>query len=77
VQTMFWVGFADFPMIDNTRLSDGYRCAIVLRKLDELQASITLVYFPTSRAALKDKPYYDEMMEELLRARRTVRAETR
>lgn len=65
----FWVGFADFPMIDNMRLSDGYRCAIVLRSFDDVLARITLVYFPTSRAALKDKPYYDEMMEDLLRAR--------
>jgi hypothetical protein len=77
VHATFWAGFADFPMIDNTRLSEGYRCAIVLRKFDELQAAITLVYFPTSRAALKEKPYYDEMMEDLLRARRRVAARAR
>jgi hypothetical protein len=70
VHSTFWVGFSDFPMIDNTRLSEGYRCAVVLREFDELRAKITLIYFPTSRAALKDKPYFDEMMDDLLRARR-------
>ena len=77
VHATFWAGFADFPMIDNTRLSEGYRCAIVLRKFDELQAALTLVYFPTSRAALKEKPYYDEMMEDLLRARKRAAAQAR
>ena len=72
IQQTFWVGFADFPMIDNLRLPDGYRCAIVLRSVDDVLARISLLYFPTSRAALKDKPYYDEMMEDLLRARRRV-----
>ena len=68
----FWVGFSDFPMIDNTRLSEGYRCALVLRDFDELHARMTLIYFPTSRAALKDKPYFDEMMDDLLRVRRHI-----
>jgi hypothetical protein len=26
----------------------------------------TLAYFPSSRASLKDKPYYDEVIEQLL-----------
>lgn len=72
VHSTFWVGFSDFPMIDNIRLPEGYRCAIVMRSFDELGAKITLVYFPTSRAALKDKPYYDEVMDDLLRAKKHV-----
>ena len=72
VHSVFWVGFSDFPMIDNIRLPDGYRCAIVMRSFDELGSKITLVYFPTSRAALKDKPYYDEVMDDLLRAKKRV-----
>lgn len=72
LHSTFWVGFSDFPMIDNTRLPEGYRCAIVMRSFDELGAKLTLVYFPTSRAALKDKPYYDEVMDDLLRAKKQV-----
>lgn len=65
--SVFWVGFFDFPMIDNTRLSDGDRCAVVLRKFQPSSAEITLVYFPGSRASLKEKPYYDEVIDDLLR----------
>src|SRR5207249_436607 len=54
----FWVGFFDFPMIDNLRLSDGQRCAIVLRRWEPPNVEIALVYFPGSRASLKEKPYY-------------------
>ena len=62
----FHVGFFDFPMIDNTRLGDGERCAIVLTAFDDLEADVTLVYFPGSRASLKEKPFYDEVIKDLL-----------
>jgi hypothetical protein len=29
--------------------------------------SVTLAYFPASRASLKDKPYYDEVIRDLVR----------
>ncbi len=32
---------------------------------------VALAYFPASRASLKDKPYYDEVMRELRRNRQT------
>ena len=63
--SVFWVGFYDFPMIDNTRLSEGQRCAVVLRAFEEESAEVTLVYFPNSRASLKEKPYYDEVISDL------------
>jgi len=66
LHSVFWVGFFDFPMVDNTRLSNGDRCAIVLRKFGRSSAEITLVYFPGSRASLKDKPYYDEVLTTLV-----------
>jgi hypothetical protein len=28
---------------------------------------VTLAYFPASRASLKDKPYYDEVIRDLVR----------
>lgn len=75
VDVVFWVGFFSFPMLDNTRLPDGNRCAVVLRQFDESggeisNAEMTLIYFPASRTSLKDKPYYDEVIQVLLRARR-------
>ena len=67
VDTNFIVGLFDFPMIDNTRLSGSERCAVSLTALNPNVASVTLAYFPASRASLKDKPYYDEVIRDLVR----------
>ena len=64
----FGVGFFDFPIIDNTRLSDDQRCAIVLTAFGESSADITAIYFPGSYASLKEKPYYQEVVHTLLKA---------
>jgi hypothetical protein len=63
----FWVGFYDFPMIDHTRLSHDQRVAITLSNFEEGYANITLVYFPGAYAGLKEKPYYQEVVKELLK----------
>jgi hypothetical protein len=64
--SIFSISPFDFPMIDNTRLPHGQRCAIVVRRFGGSDAEITLVYFPGSRASLKEKPFYDEVMNDLL-----------
>jgi hypothetical protein len=66
---VFTVGFFDFPMLDNVRLPQGLRCAVVLQEFDVQQgmADLTLVIFPGSRAGLKEKPYYDEILSSLRR----------
>ena len=61
----FWLGFFDFPMIDNTRLSNDQRCAVVLNGIADSIADITVVYFPGSYASLREKPYYEEVLEKL------------
>ncbi len=61
----FHVGYYDFPMIDNTRLSRDQRAAVVLNQTNEGGADITLVYFPGSYASLKEKVSYDEVVEKL------------
>ena len=62
----FRVGYFDFPIVDNTRLSRDQRCAIVLNAFDAYSADITVVYFPGSYASLREKPYYEEVMQKLL-----------
>ena len=62
---VFTVGYFDFPMLDNIRLPEGLRCAIVLNAFDAEYADFTFVYFPGSRASLKEKPYYDEILFNL------------
>ena len=61
----FHVGYYDFPMIDNTRLSRDQRAAVVLNQMNEGGADLTLVYFPGSYASLKEKVSYDEVVEQL------------
>jgi len=61
----FPLGFFSTPMIDNTRLSNDQRVAIVLTDMSEFGASLSLVYFPGSRASLREKPYYEEILRKL------------
>ena len=61
----FSVGPYDFPMIDNTRLSNDQRAAVVLTQAGPDSAEITLVYFPGSYASLKEKIAFDEVVEQL------------
>lgn len=63
----FHVGHFDFPMIDNTRLSRDQRFAVVLNHFEDAMAEITLVFFPGSYASLKERPYYEEVIEKLRR----------
>jgi hypothetical protein len=63
----FKVSYFDFPMIDNTRLLGGHRCAIVLNGFNEHSADITFVMFPGEYASLKEKPYYSEVIESVRR----------
>lgn len=73
--SVFWISPFDFPMIDNTRLPYGQRCAIVLRRFGNPIADLTLVTFPGSRASLKEKPFFDEAMRDLLYTRRQLNSE--
>jgi hypothetical protein len=61
----FTVSYYDFPMIDNTRLTGGDRCAIVLNSFSNESADITVVLFPGAYASLKEKPYYSEVIESI------------
>jgi hypothetical protein len=65
--TEFWLGYFDFPMIDNTRLSDDQRCALILTQFEDPVTKFTVVYFPGSRASIKEKPYYEEVVKKLLK----------
>lgn len=69
IDIIFKVGFFDFPMIDNTRLSHSQRIGIALTRWTDYGAELALVYFPGSRASLKEKPYYDEVIEHLQQTR--------
>ncbi len=64
----FVVSYFDFPMIDNVRLVRGQRCAVVLNNFSDQSADLTVVLFPGAYASLKEKPYYNEVIENVLSA---------
>jgi hypothetical protein len=66
----FEVSWFDFPMIDNTRLANGLRCAVTLAAISEIGADLTGICFPGEYASLKDRPYYDEVIQTLQDAAR-------
>jgi hypothetical protein len=74
----FTVGFYDFPVIDNTRLPSGLRCAVTLSNFSPVSADLTTVCFPGEFASLKDRPYYDEVIQKLREANQedAARADT-
>jgi hypothetical protein len=68
-RAQFEVGWFDFPMIDNTRLTNGLRCAVTLSNYAAgAAADLTTVCFPGEYASLKDRPYYDEVIAKLQQA---------
>jgi hypothetical protein len=73
--TEFWLGYFDFPMIDNVRLPNDQRLAAVLNNFDgrSQSADITVAFFPGKYASLREKPYYDEVLAKLLAANTLLR----
>jgi hypothetical protein len=63
----FTIDYFQFPMIDNTRLSNDMRCAVVMRDFDFPSfIEVDILYFPGSHSSLKEKPYYDDVVKKLL-----------
>lgn len=63
----FTIDYFQFPMIDNTRLSNDMRCAVVMRDFAYPNfIEVDILYFPGSHSSLKEKPYYDEVVKKLL-----------
>jgi hypothetical protein len=65
LNTTFDIGYFDFPIIDNTRLPNNWRCAVVLTNWVEGFAELTTICFPGEYASLKDRPYYEEVIQSL------------
>jgi hypothetical protein len=76
-RNVFSVSPFDFPMIDNTRLPGGTRCAIVILEWTESSVQVALAHFPGDRAALKEKPYYDEVLDALRESEESPTGESR
>ncbi len=60
----FWLGYFDFPLAENTFLSDKERYAVVLDEIDKEknEAHVSFLYFPASYAGLKEKSFYQQRL---------------
>lgn len=74
-RAVFDVGYFDFPMIDNTRLANGLRCAVTLSNFSSEAVDLATICFPGEFASLKDRPYYDEVIQSLQKASQEEKSE--
>jgi hypothetical protein len=63
----FWVDVFDFPLTNFVRASKSERFTIVVQQYNPPRANLTLIYYPTSRSGVKDKPFIDEVISNLRR----------
>ena len=63
----FEVSFFDLPYMDNTRLVDGSRFALLLSYVDkkEQTAEINAIIFKGEFMSLRDRPFFEEMLQKL------------
>jgi hypothetical protein len=61
----FWLDEFDFPLANFSRISGSERFALVITHYDPPNVDLTLIYFPSSRSGVKDKPYIDEVISGL------------
>ncbi len=71
----FWVGLFDLPFIDNVRLSDDQRCALVLTAFTKDRAEIAAFLFPGSYASLREKPVIEEVLKKRLNIEQEIQKE--
>jgi hypothetical protein len=64
-KTAFWVDEFDFPLANFSRISKSERFALVMRRFQPPLVGLTLIYFPSSRSGVKDKPFIDEVISNL------------
>jgi hypothetical protein len=69
-QWVVWIGPFNLPLVDFIRISKSERVAIVMTAYNDATAELTLVYFPSSRSGIKDKPFIDDVISTLHRARK-------
>lgn len=65
IQMEFTLDFFNFPLIDNTRLSNNHRFALIMDGFDEQAISVKGVLFPGLYASQRDKPFLNEAIEQL------------
>jgi len=61
----FDISYFDLPYMDNTKLSDGSRFALVLRDVAGDSVEIEAIRFRNDFMSLRDRPFFEEMLQKL------------
>lgn len=61
----FTLDFFNFPLIDNSRLSNNQRFALIIEKFDNNSIKFAGMVFPGLYASQRDKPFLNEAIQEL------------
>lgn len=61
----FSMDFFNFPLIDNTRLSNNHRSALIIEDFDHNTIELKGVLFPGSLASQRDKLFLNDAINEL------------
>jgi hypothetical protein len=61
----FNLDFFNFPLIDNTRLSQNHRFALIIEGFDDNSIELKGVLFPGVYASQRDKPFLNEAIDDL------------
>ncbi|MDC4224635.1 MAG: hypothetical protein MPW15_10515 [Candidatus Manganitrophus sp.] len=61
----FDISYFDLPYMDNTKLSDGSRFALVLRDVVGDSVEIEAIRFRNDFMSLRDRPFFEEMLQKL------------
>lgn len=67
-EVRFKLTYSSLPFIDNTKLFGGTRFAVTLEQFNEgtpKSADIKIIFFPESYMSSRDRPYMDEMINQL------------
>jgi hypothetical protein len=67
VERAFVLSYFDFPSLNNVRLPNRERVAVALRRFDANSAQLQVLHFPETRASLKEKPYFDDLISDVKR----------
>ena len=77
VEIKFEANFYDMPFIDNTKLFNTTRFAVILKEIllnqnKEKAARIKIFFFPETYMSGRDRPYLDEMLQQLKKSREKI-----
>lgn len=65
VEQRFNLNFFNFPMVDNTRLSNDQRFALILTKFASKAIHFSAIVFPGKYSSQRDKPFLDDVISRL------------